>query len=363
LKPGLKSGSFYQVDRHFDSAGQLPDSIPARCLKQAWWSIYQRGWRWWQLSPKIGDIYQVVFLSACAKMIPGYEPREDCRYSMSTTIYYFSGSGNSLFVAKELQQKIPDSDLISMVSLLSQEKIVAGAEVIGFVFPVHCTTLPVPVRQFLTRLEFAPEAYLFAVVTQGGAWPRLVEFHLETILKEKGARLDAFYSIKMPWASPVGLMPVYIPGFIEYPKPEKKIVKMQSDALKKLDVVRDVILAQDRMPTDDFPRAIDSSFKHVVCKLMGPAINGLENSHIDFYADEDCTGCGICETVCSSQKIKMVDGTPVWQNEVQCHFCYACFSFCPAQSILVRNIYTKKDERYFNPNITSAEIALQKNGG
>ena len=282
---------------------------------------------------------------------------------MSTTIYYFSGSGNSLFVAKELQQRIPDSDLIPMASLLSQEKIVTGTEVIGLVFPVHCTTLPVPVRQFLTRLEFTTAPYLFAVVTQGGAWPRLLEFHLETILKAKGVNLDAFFTIKMPWASPVGLMPVYIPGFIEYPKPEEKIAQMGSDALKKLDVIQDVILARDCTPADDFPRAIDLSFKHVVCKLMEPATSGLETTTIDFYADEDCTGCGICEEVCTSQKIKMVDGTPLWQDEVQCYFCYACFSFCPVQSILVRNIYTKKGERYFHPGITSAEIASQKDNG
>jgi ferredoxin len=279
---------------------------------------------------------------------------------MHTNIYYFSGSGNSLFVARELKQRIPDSNLIPIASLLSQEKIVAVADAVGFVFPVHCTTLPVPVRQFLTRLELPSTPYLFAAVTQGGAWPRLAEFHLEAILKEKGTRLDAFFAIKMPWASPVGLMPVYIPGFIEYPKPEEKIAQMQSDARQKLAVIQQTILKRERAPADDFPRAIDLSFKHVVCKLMGPATNGLENNTIDFYADEDCTGCGICEEVCPAQRIAMIDGVPVWQDEVQCFFCYACFSFCPVQSILVKDIYTKKGKRYSHSEITPADIGRQK---
>jgi ferredoxin len=279
---------------------------------------------------------------------------------MSATIYYFSGSGNSLFVARELQKRVPGSELIPLVSLLSRERIRAESETIGFVFPVHCTTLPVPVKQFLAKLELDSNKYLFAVVTQGGAWPRLVELHLEQIVKEKGRRLDAFFSVKMPWSSPVGLMPVYIPGMIEYPKPEEKISVMTSSARKKLDLVQNVIEGRNSAPADDFPRSIGLPFKQVVCKLMGPATTGIETNSIDFYADGDCTGCGTCAEVCLSQRISMVDGEPVWQEDVQCYFCYACFSFCPEQAVMVRDVYSKKGDRYFHPDVTPVDIAAQK---
>lgn len=236
----------------------------------------------------------------------------------------------------------------------------AEAETVGLVFPVHCTTIPVPVREFLSKLDLRPGTYIFAVSTQGGAPPRLVELHLAELLAEKGHRLHAFFSVKMPWSSPVGLMPVYIPWLIEYPKPEEKIAKMASAAQKKLDVIQKVIEGQETTPKDDFPKSINLPFKRLVCKLMMPATNGLESNNIDFYADADCTGCGICEDVCLSQKIKMVDGKPVWQEEVQCYFCYACFSFCPVQSIMVRDIYAKKGDRYYHPTITPLEIASQK---
>jgi ferredoxin len=279
---------------------------------------------------------------------------------MRTTIYYFSGSGNSFFIARELQKRIADSELIPLVSLLHQERIVPDAEVVGFVFPVHCTTLPVPVKAFLTKIDLTSTAYLFAVATQGGAPPRLVELHLEAILKEKGQPLNAFFFIKMPWSSPVGLMPVYIPGLIEYPKPPEKVAKLESAAQMKLDVIQRVVQSQDGTSRDDFPRSIQLPLKRLVCKLMGSTTDGLENNHIDFYADVDCTGCGICEEVCLSQKIEMVDGTPVWQEGVQCYFCYACFSFCPVQAVLVRKIYAKKGERYFHPQVTPVDIASQK---
>ena len=54
---------------------------------------------------------------------------------MSTEIYYFSGTGNSLHVAKELQRRIPETSLVPVVRLLDEESIETHAETVGFVFP------------------------------------------------------------------------------------------------------------------------------------------------------------------------------------------------------------------------------------
>ena len=280
---------------------------------------------------------------------------------MSTSIFYFSGSGNSLFIAKELQNRMVNSKLIPIASLLNNESIVAESETIGFVFPVHCTTMPVPVKEFIKKLGLKHSNYIFAIATQGGAPPRLVELHIEKMLKEKGKALNAFFSIKMAWSSPIGLMPIYIPGFIEYPKPKEKVIKFDSVAQKKLDLIQKILEQKACTPKDDFPRSINLPLKRLVCKLMSPATNELEKNQIDFCSDSDCTGCGTCKNVCLSQKIKMIDGKPVWQKDVQCYFCYACFSFCPAQSVIVNKIYTQKGERYFPPGITANDNAMQKN--
>lgn len=68
---------------------------------------------------------------------------------MTTEIYYFSGTGNSLYVARELQKRIPDSTLVPIAALLNacskvkvgederDKKIETTADTIGFVFP--CT--------------------------------------------------------------------------------------------------------------------------------------------------------------------------------------------------------------------------------
>jgi hypothetical protein len=56
---------------------------------------------------------------------------------MITDIYCFSGTGNSLHVAKELQRRIPGTSLVPVASLLDKESIETRAETVGLVFPQY----------------------------------------------------------------------------------------------------------------------------------------------------------------------------------------------------------------------------------
>jgi flavodoxin len=55
--------------------------------------------------------------------------------SMSTEIYYFSGTGNSLHIAKELQHRTPKTDIIPIISLLNEENVRISGETVGLCFP------------------------------------------------------------------------------------------------------------------------------------------------------------------------------------------------------------------------------------
>jgi len=83
-------------------------------------------------------------------------------------IYYFSGTGNSLHVARELQKQIPETKFIPMVSLLKEDVIETKGETIGFVFPIYLSSTPDPVRRFLKKIDLKPIQYIFAVTTNSG---------------------------------------------------------------------------------------------------------------------------------------------------------------------------------------------------
>jgi ferredoxin/flavodoxin len=279
---------------------------------------------------------------------------------MSTAIYYFSGTGNSLHVAKELQKRIPGSDLIPVVGLLGQDVIETQAETVGFVFPIHLTTLPIPMREFVKKLDPRSAEYIFAVATRIGTLC-LADIALENMLKEKGKHLDAYFILNMATNSPTGLVPG--PGDKNWVNKvsAEKVRTLDVKVRDRLDVIQSIIVNREPNPEDDAPR------RGPVLRRLGSAFlafgaRSAGGTEIPYYADPTCTGCGTCEKVCPSGKIKLVDGKPAWQRDVQCYFCYACFNYCPTQSILVGEKYTRKDGRYSHPGITADDIAGQKAG-
>ena len=99
-------------------------------------------------------------------------------------IYYFSGTGNSLHIARELQKRIPEIDLIPIVNLLDKDTIETNAETAGFAFPVHRMTIPIPVKKFLKKLDLKSASYIFAIATRAGT-QHIAFSEIDDILKKK----------------------------------------------------------------------------------------------------------------------------------------------------------------------------------
>jgi flavodoxin len=68
--------------------------------------------------------------------VPGsasvFATRRNGRNVMSTELYYFTGTGNSLAVARDIARKT-DGRLISIPSLMDQESVESDADVLGIV--------------------------------------------------------------------------------------------------------------------------------------------------------------------------------------------------------------------------------------
>lgn len=273
---------------------------------------------------------------------------------MSVTLYYFSGTGNSLHVAKEIQKRVPDSKLISMISHLDSYVLEADSRIIGFVFPLYFTTIPVPVRQFIEKLNMDSVEYVFSVLTRYGTFSVAHE-NVTRILKSKGKKLDAQFMLKMANNSPTGLKPGK--GDRNWTKKISgdNFAKLENELIPKLELISNIVKEQKSYPEKILPNPFISILERLMYWLT--ANNKTE---IGYYTDESCEGCGKCEKVCPSGKIKMANKKPHWQKNKRCYYCYACFNFCPTQSILVRHKYEQKNGRYFHPKISVDDIARQK---
>ena len=124
---------------------------------------------------------------------------------MKTTIFYFTGTGNSLWVARILAKELGDCELASIADW-NQGKKAIEAEVIGLVFPVHIWGLPAPVIQFVQELKISQPAYIFAIAVDGGQVANTL-VQLKKILKRDGLNLSSGFEIIMPsnyipWGGP-----------------------------------------------------------------------------------------------------------------------------------------------------------------
>jgi ferredoxin len=272
---------------------------------------------------------------------------------MSTEIYYFSGTGNSLHVAKELQKRLTDAKLLPMVNLLNKNVIEVKSESAGFVFPVYLTTLPVQVRSFIRKLDLKSVKYLFAAATHEGSLC-FADLTLNKILKKKGRSLDSYFLLKMAGNSPTGIKPG--PGFKDWPDKisSEKVSNLEEGLKPEIDKMQKVIINKEKYPVNVSGKVINNFLE-----ILISAVTEKSGAQLKFYSDSTCTGCKTCEKVCLSGRIKMSGEKPVWQNSIKCFYCFACFNYCPEQAILLKN-YTDKKGRYHHPEVTAAEIAGQK---
>lgn len=288
---------------------------------------------------------------------------------MNTQIYYFSGTGNSMFIAKELQRRIPEAELIPMVSLLeysirTQKPIRLGSGSVGLVFPVHALTLPIAVKRFLEHADVSACSYFFAVATRGGSAFKGFE-KINRLLAKKGKQLDARCILNMgnnearhgPYAAPT----------------QAELSSMEETALRKLDELAECLQNRRKYLHEDADKKYDIVENPILNHLMeNLVVTGIAASEYIggvqyFFNDERCSGCGSCEKVCLSQKITMHDGKPVWQRNVLCYMCFACLNYCPLQSVQIKSIpgvpsSTRENDRYSHPYASAADIAAQKAG-
>lgn len=248
-----------------------------------------------------------------------------------TIIYYFSATGNSLYVARELRDAIDNVVLRSIPADLRDERFEADAERVGFVFPLHYFGLPMVVEEFLRRVDVSKAQYIFAVATCGVPFNGTPFTAMNELLAEQGKEVGAAWFVR--------LVSNYIP-MRDIPAGWRISIRawMARRMLKKIIAF------------------VEAESAHPVWQWLPSA---LEHYHPDwlerrekideaFTCDtEKCIHCGLCERVCPVMNIKRPEGSPVWQHN--CTECLGCLHICPKHAIDYgtktsgRHLYRHKD--------------------
>ncbi|MBU3145201.1 EFR1 family ferrodoxin [Clostridium sp. CF012] len=255
---------------------------------------------------------------------------------MKTTIYYFSGTGNSLKVTKDISAKLKDTEIIQICRNSVVNNHVAGNK-IGIVFPVYNSGMPLLVKEFVEKIEIPKDAYVFIIVTFGLAAGASI-FQLEKLLNHKGIKLSAAFKVKMP-----GNYQVMYPPYSE----EKQKKDFKNEGGKITEIVRSINNNEIVKFT-----GVGESIMKAVGGVLYTSFKPYEKDK-NFWTDEKCNGCGICSKVCPANNIKMNEGKPQWLHK--CEQCVACMQWCPQKSIQYKKVTINRG-RYHHPDILVTEI-------
>jgi ferredoxin len=260
----------------------------------------------------------------------------------STTIYYFSATGNSLVVARAIAEKLGDATLIPMAR--DAEHPSPDTPLIGLIFPVYIFGLPLIVTRFIEKLQVPADAYVFAVAVHGGM-PCATLTQTAKLFSQRKITLAAGFVVRM--------VDNYIPIAGAIP-PEKQKLRFEK-AGHKIDAICAAINSRERSIYRGWPLA-NWLFSGWMYRRAAPKIPGLDKQ---FTADSNCNGCGVCGQVCPVNNIKMSQRLPAWQHH--CEQCFACLHWCPQKAIQYGK-HTAGRTRYHHPDVTMKEIIVRDMG-
>ncbi|MCE5299538.1 MAG: EFR1 family ferrodoxin [Spirochaetia bacterium] len=254
---------------------------------------------------------------------------------MKTVIYYYTGTGNSLWTARTLAQELGDTELIPMTGGTKPQ---SKPEAAGFVFPVHMWGVPGRILEFIRDMEKSEGLYYFAVAVNAGQVSRTL-IQLEEEMRQYKMRLSAGISVELPGN--------YVPW--GGPGTEEEMKKLGIKAEEKIKKWAPRIKAKQEAKVERGPLWQRIVFTYIY-NMTKKHINMMDKN---FTVDDKCNSCGICEKVCPAHNINMVSGKPEWNRK--CQQCFACIQWCP-QAAIQYGKDTAKYPRYHHPSVKLSDI-------
>lgn len=222
-------------------------------------------------------------------------------------IFYFSGTGNSKWAAKQIAALTGDQ--ARDITQSSSTPEIQNETQIGLVFPIYAWGVPEPMLDF-AKLLGRTDAFTFAVCTcgedAGHAMKKL----------DKVYPLCSSYSLTMPNNYVIG-----------------SDIDDEQTARQKIDAAYIEIqkLSREIMQRKSVYRVTEGPHPGLKSGMVNWGFNKFARSTKAFYATNACNGCGLCAKNCPAATITLVNGKPTWGK--QCYQCLRCINECPQRAI------------------------------
>ena len=248
-------------------------------------------------------------------------------------ILYFSGTGNSLAIARKIAEALGEQVLSIYDAVIAD---LSGEKRIGLVFPTYNLDAPIAVTQLIPRIRFPKDAYTFVVITCGAQTNNAV-WTVRRLLKRQGVRVDYCHKIRVPDSSALAFGR----------NPNDQAWKFDKFAPRLQTIIADLKARKKGMHF--------AGFDPLGWLLSRPALQRkFAQTTTPSVNPDKCIGCGICSKVCPQRNIVLTDrenDKPLAAVGPHCTWCLSCVHFCPQQAMEVNGKSVSKPYQYHHPDI------------
>ena len=242
-------------------------------------------------------------------------------------IFWFSGTGNSLWVAKKIAYALK-AQLVNIAHTRDEETVCVEDNEIGFVFPTYLGDIPRPAKEFLLKLRAPKDTWFFAVMTSGEGVSGVSFNCIDRALYAQGQKLSLGRNMVMPG----NLL--------------KSAAKLEKGILGDTEGELKEVLWDIFHRTSDYVSENKGPGKRFVQNTPFASPNALIKR---FRITESCDGCGLCAELCPTGNIQISDKKAV--HGKNCANCFACRHWCPkAATVPLLPMYRKRPQ-YHHPSI------------
>lgn len=246
-------------------------------------------------------------------------------------ILYFSGTGNSAYVAEKIAKEVRD-EAVSMNDKMKSgdyAKLDSAAPWV-FVTPTYAWRIPRVVQEWIARVDFHGNRQAYFIMTCGDAIGNAGKYAKELCV-QKGFCYMGCLQIVMP-ENYIAMFPVP-----QRAEAERIIAKAAPEITAAGELIRERKAFPDRRI-----RFGDKVSSGPVNNIFYPVFVHAKK----FYSTAACIGCGHCAKVCPLNNVAMEGGRPKWGD--CCTHCMACICECPKEAIEYGN-KSKGKPRYRCP--------------
>ncbi len=256
--------------------------------------------------------------------------------------YYFSGTGNSLHLARQLAASL-GGRAFSMAEELRKNTVSCETEMLGLAFPLYYGGLPEMVERFARTVDLSKVRYVVAVVTKGGSPGGLALEQLRRIFKSRGKKLNAGFYV---------LMPANYIALYDAPSEERQQKLLRRGEAKVQEVA---VAARAKLDYCEKEALLPGLLWRIIYRFW--RIRRPKKSRLFRVDSSRCVSCGACVRLCPSDIISLQEGEPVWKEG--CQECMACIQGCPHQAIQ-RGTKTESRRRYRHPLVTLEDLFVDR---